>query len=52
MTILATIHTPSSEIFHTFDRVILLANGYTIYNGKTADVMSFFEAQGIKIHKY
>jgi len=35
MTILATIHQPSSKIFHTFDRVILLAEGHTIFNGPT-----------------
>ena len=36
--IIATIHQPSFEIFNTFDRVILLSDGHTIYNGKTSDV--------------
>ena len=35
MTVLATIHQPSAEIFYTFDRVIVLAEGHTIYNGTT-----------------
>lgn len=33
MTIVATIHQPSAEIFLMFDRVIFLSDGYTIYNG-------------------
>lgn len=41
MTILSTIHLPSSEIFHTFDRVIILSDGYVIYNGKTNQVINF-----------
>ena len=33
MTILATIHQPSAELFMLFDRVIILSEGYTIYSG-------------------
>ena len=33
MSILATIHQPSSELFMIFDRIILLSEGYTVYNG-------------------
>jgi ABC-type multidrug transport system ATPase subunit len=33
VSILATIHQPSSSILFCFDRVILLSEGYTIYNG-------------------
>ena len=33
MGILATIHQPSSELLFQFDRVILLSEGFTIYNG-------------------
>lgn len=33
VSILATIHQPSSSIMFCFDRVILLSEGYTIYNG-------------------
>lgn len=34
MSIIATIHQPSSELFHKFDRIILLADGRLIYNDK------------------
>ena len=33
LTIICTIHTPSAETFLQFDRCMLLADGYTIYNG-------------------
>mmetsp|Transcript_851 Transcript_851/g.898 ORF Transcript_851/g.898 Transcript_851/m.898 type:complete len:140 (+) Transcript_851:552-971(+) len=33
MGVLATIHSPSSQIFEIFDRVILLSDGFTIFNG-------------------
>jgi ABC-type multidrug transport system ATPase subunit len=33
VSVLATIHQPSSSILFCFDRVILLSEGYTIYNG-------------------
>lgn len=38
MGILATIHSPSSELLFQFDRVMLLSEGYTIYNGPPQDV--------------
>ena len=42
MSILCTIHSPSSELFHLFDQCILLSSGYTIYNGPTHNVSNFF----------
>lgn len=52
MTILATIHLPSSEIFHTFDRVIILSDGYTLYNGPTEAVPGFLASLEITMGKY
>ena len=46
ISIIATIHQPSSEIFYCFDRVIVLTDGYTVYNGATKDVLSYLESQG------
>ena len=34
LAVVATIHQPSSELFFMFDRVIVLSEGRTIYNGK------------------
>ena len=52
MAILATIHQPSSELLFQFDRVILLSEGFTIYNGSPLEVQSFFGQFGFKMPKY
>jgi ABC-type multidrug transport system ATPase subunit len=52
MTVLATIHQPSSEIFYTFDRVILLSEGFTIYNGPPSEAKVFLDNLGVKFGKY
>lgn len=43
MSILATIHQPSSELFQKLDRVILLADGRLIYNDKSNKVADYFK---------
>ena len=54
MTILCTIHQPSSEVFQTFDRVIILASGHTVYNSKTtmAQILSFYTQINIDYNKF
>lgn len=52
MTVIATLHQPSSEILHTFDRLIVLSEGCTIYNGAVADVPQFLADLGYKLRKY
>ena len=42
MSILATIHQPSAEILYMFDRVILMSEGYQIYNGPPKRAETFF----------
>jgi ABC-type multidrug transport system ATPase subunit len=42
MSILATIHQPSAEVLNQFNRIIILSEGQTIYNGRTSDIPSFF----------
>lgn len=46
--ILATIHQPSATIFQTFDRVILLSDGYTIYNDSSSNAVDFLNRLGYK----
>lgn len=43
MSILCTIHQPSSEIFELFDQLLILANGKTIFFGEAKRALSFFE---------
>ena len=43
MTVLATIHQPSADIFLMFDKVIVLSEGHTIYSGPPVKVRPYFE---------
>ncbi|KAG6623514.1 ABC transporter-like protein [Phytophthora cinnamomi] len=47
-TVVATIHQPSSEVFALFDRLELLADGATIYQGKAEDVVEYFAKCGFE----
>lgn len=52
ISIVATIHQPSAEIFHLFDRVVLLADGYTLYNGSTKNVLGWLNNFGFELKKF
>jgi len=41
-TVVSTIHQPSSEAFHYFDRLILMADGYTVFQGDARESMEYF----------
>ncbi|XP_025155342.1 protein scarlet isoform X2 [Harpegnathos saltator] len=45
-TILCTIHQPSSVIFDSFHRIILLAGGRMAFAGTSAQAVQFFSSQG------
>ncbi|KAH9556799.1 hypothetical protein CY35_07G049200 [Sphagnum magellanicum] len=42
--IVATIHQPSSRMFHMFDKLILLSEGYAIFAGYAKDAMDYFSS--------
>ena len=44
--VLFTIHQPSSEIFNSFDHLILLNRGRVMYQGSVSDVPDYFAARG------
>ena len=41
--VLCTIHQPKYEIFSQFDRLILLSQGKTVYNGDNSKAIKYFE---------
>ncbi|XP_078047226.1 protein scarlet-like isoform X2 [Augochlora pura] len=45
-TVLCTIHQPSSAIFDSFDRIILIADGRLVFAGRTEQALQFFQSQG------
>ncbi|KAH8927487.1 hypothetical protein BT69DRAFT_1316923 [Atractiella rhizophila] len=48
-TIIASIHQPSSQIFHAFDRTLLLGYGKPLYCGPTESAMDHFAAHGYSL---
>ncbi len=44
--VVAVIHQPRSNIFDTFDKLLLLSEGRTIYLGNARDALKYFEAAG------
>ena len=51
-TVLATIHQPSGTIFQLFDRIIILSEGYLIYNGPPELASFYFNQFGMKIPQF
>ncbi|XP_022936361.1 ABC transporter G family member 25-like [Cucurbita moschata] len=45
-TIVTSIHQPSSRVYQTFDKVLVLSEGRCLYYGKGSEAMSYFESIG------
>lgn len=52
VTIICTIHQPSSEIFHEFNRLLLMQDGYQIYQGSVAKMKDYLSSQKINMPKF
>ncbi|KAH9385185.1 ATP-binding cassette, subfamily G (WHITE), member 2 [Nematocida major] len=52
MLVVMTIHQPSSEIFHMFDNIVLMKNGYIVYSGSPQECVESLEASGMPCPKY
>lgn len=48
--IIYTIHQPSSDIFKKFDKLMVMANGRSVYNGLAKDAVKFYEKFNFKCH--
>jgi ABC-type multidrug transport system permease subunit len=51
-TVVATLHQPSSEIFHMFDDILLLSRGRVIYYGTAQDAIGYFTARGFNFPEF
>ncbi|SJX65413.1 related to ADP1-ABC transporter [Sporisorium reilianum f. sp. reilianum] len=45
-TVVVTVHQPSSEIFYSFDQIMLMSQGALLYHGSPADSLAWCERQG------
>lgn len=41
---ITTIHQPSSRMFHMFDKLLLISEGYPVYCGKARESMEYFSS--------
>ncbi|EAN89676.1 putative ABC transporter [Trypanosoma cruzi] len=48
-TVIATVHSPSSDLFDVFDDLLLLAKGRVIYHGPTEDSVAYFASLGYQV---
>ena len=47
-----TIHQPSAELFHLFDRLILMAEGQIVYQGQTRESLHYFSQMGFECPRF
>ncbi|PWY97361.1 hypothetical protein BCV70DRAFT_67764 [Testicularia cyperi] len=45
-TVLVTVHQPSSDIFYSFDKIILMSSGAILYEGSPAESLPWCQRQG------
>lgn len=51
-TVIATIHQPSSQIFHMFDDLLLMAQGQVLYYGSASEAVKYFAERGFVCPQY
>lgn len=51
-TVIITVHQPSSQMFHMFDRLLLLCRGQTAYFGDVHKVVQYFQDIGLHMKSH
>lgn len=52
MTVISTIHQPSSDAFQLFDKLILMMEGHIVYHGPAKEATAYFSEIGYPCPKY
>lgn len=52
MTVVSTIHSPSSEAFFFFDRLILMCDGNIVYQGDAGESVHHFKQIGFPLPQF
>jgi len=52
LTVISSIHQPSSQMFELFDKLILLVDGRPVYFGKSDEAINYFGKIGLKCEKF
>jgi ABC-type multidrug transport system ATPase subunit/ABC-type multidrug transport system permease subunit len=52
MTVIASIHQPSTQVFNLFDTLLLLVDGAPIYYGKSHKAIPYFSSLGLQAPAY
>src|SRR5438270_140016 len=47
-TIIMVIHQPSSQVFESFDKLMLMSDGHMVYFGERAGMVDYLANQGFK----
>ena len=50
--IIASVHQPSSELFHSFDSLLALSLGYTVYSGPIGGLVGYLSGCGLPCPSY
>lgn len=52
LTVIASIHQPSSQMYELFDKLLLLVDGQPTYYGKASEAVSYFASIGLSCSKF
>lgn len=51
-TVISTIHQPSSDIFHMFDKLLLMSDGKILFHGRAETCITYFQRAGFECPQY
>jgi len=52
LTVISSIHQPSSQMFELFDKLLLLVDGRPVYFGQLNEAVNYFGTIGFKCEKF